>query len=97
MNFIDKVTIKDLENEQRELAELLGLENYLKLVKTFGGTSIYVHKVQTLERAIRDEQLRKEFKGNYKKLALKYGLSIRQTREIIDRKDIINEEQLKLF
>ncbi len=97
MDYIDKITLDDLNNEQREVAELLGLENYIKLVKNFGGTSLYILKADTIARKIRDEEMRKEFRGDYNRLALKYGLSIRQTREIIDKKDNINDIQLKLL
>ncbi len=95
MNFIDNITVENLDEEQKELAELLGLEKYIELVKTYGGTSIYVHKAQTIERSLRDEAIRKEFKGDYKRLALKYGLSERQVREIVDKGAF--QGQLKLF
>ncbi len=87
VNFIDKITLENLEDEQKEIAETIGLEKYIQLVKNFGGTSIYVHKAQTLERAIRDEEIRKDFKGDYKSLALKYSLSISQVRDIVDKKN----------
>ncbi len=75
MDYIDKITLEDLEGEQKELAELLGLEKYIELVKTYGGTSVYIHKSDTLSRTYRDIQIRKEFKGDYKRLATKYKLS----------------------
>ncbi len=96
MEYVDKITLDDLNNEQREVAELLGLENYIKLVKNFGGTSIYVHKAKTIEKNLRDEAIRKEFMGDYKRLAIKYNLSVTQIREIVD-KNYKKAEQISMF
>ncbi len=96
MNYIDKITLDDLEGEQKELAELLGLEKYIELVKTYGGTSLYILKADTVAKNIRDEAIRNEFRGDYKSLALKYGISVSLVREIINKKykDI---SQISLF
>ena len=32
----DKITVDDLDGEQREIAECVGIENYLKLIEHFG-------------------------------------------------------------
>lgn len=36
MNDLDRVTIDDLADEQKELAECIGIEAYRKLVETYG-------------------------------------------------------------
>ncbi len=97
MNYIDDITIENLKEEQKELAELIGIENYIKVVKYFGGSSIYIHKANTLSKYIRDEQIKKDFDGvNYKKLSSKYNLSVNHIREILD-KDRLNRLQVTLF
>lgn len=97
VNYIDKITLENLKEEQKEIAEIIGIENYIRLVKCFGGSSIYIHKADTISRVIRDEQIKIEFNGhNYKELALKYNLSTNQIREIVD-KDILKNTQLSLL
>ncbi len=99
MNYIDKITMEDLKEEQKDLAELIGIENYIKMVKYFGGSSVYIHKADTIIKHLRDEHIVKEFTGeNYKQLALKYNLTERTVREIISsRKYNINKFQTTLF
>lgn len=87
------ITLENLKEEQKEVAEIIGIENYIKLVKYFGGSSIYIHKADTISRVIRDEQIKEEFNGrNYKELALKYNLSVNQIREILDRDSLKNRQ-----
>ena len=34
---IDRIALEQLDGEQREIAELIGIESYKKLVRYFGG------------------------------------------------------------
>lgn len=84
MNLLDKVVMDNLDEEQRSLAELIGLENFKNLVKAFNGTSIYIPKTESVEKAVRDKMIREEFNGaNYKELAFKYGLTETWIRTIV--------------
>ena len=48
------------------------------------GTSIYIPKIESLEKTVRDELIKEEFDGsNYKELALKYGLTETWIRNIV--------------
>jgi Mor family transcriptional regulator len=83
MSLIDKITLEDLEGDQRDLAELIGLEPYKSLVQTYGGCNIYVQKIDRLIRDTRDNDIRKKFNGfNFQDLAIEYNLSERMIREI---------------
>lgn len=77
--------IEDLRDEQKQIAEIIGVDAYVDLTKAFGGTSIYIAKAEELvKRKSRDEQIRDEFNGNnYAQLALKYGLSEVWIRNIV--------------
>ncbi len=79
------LTIEELSKEQKQIAEAIGLDAYLLLSKTFGGTSIYIAKAEEiLHRKTRDEQIRNEFNGNnYSQLAQKYGLTEVWIRNIV--------------
>lgn len=75
----------DLNEEQQHLAELIGLDNFAKLVQVFGGTNIYIPKAEAFGRTMRNEKIRQEYNGrNIKSLAVKYGLTERQVYKLID-------------
>jgi Mor family transcriptional regulator len=84
MDLLDKVQLENLDEEQKTLAELVGIEGFRNLVRTFNGTSIYIPKVESIEKTVRDEAIRDEFDGsNYRELALKYGLTEVWIRNIV--------------
>lgn len=96
---IDKLKLDDLKDDQKEMAELIGIENYKKLVYRFGGCPLYVYKEDTLIKDIRDKEIIKNFNGdNYKELAIEYNLSERTIRELVfDKQKDINGEQISLL
>ena len=72
MSALDRVQLSDLDEEQQQVAELIGLDNYKRLVTVFGGLSIYI---------------REEFDGyNFKELAGRYGLTEVRIRSIVSDK-----------
>lgn len=78
------ISLDDLKGEQRELAAVIGIAAYLKLVEIYGGTSIYIAKSDKIKNLRRDAAIAKEFTGyNYTAIARKYGLSERSVRDII--------------
>jgi Mor family transcriptional regulator len=83
MSLLDTITADDLDGEQREIAELIGIENYRKLVTHFGGTSIYIFQAESIVKDKRDNEIRKQYNGyNSRELAIRYNLSDRTIREI---------------
>lgn len=48
MSALDRVQMSDLDEEQQQVAELIGLDNYKRLVSVFGGLSIYIPKAGRL-------------------------------------------------
>lgn len=79
------VTLDDLNEEQLQVVEVIGLEAYKRLIHYYAGTSIYIPKFSEIERRKRNEKIRIEYEknGDIKVLALKYGLSEIQIRTII--------------
>ncbi len=74
----------DLNEEQQHLAELIGLDNFAKLVQVFGGTNIYIPKPEAFGRSVRNEKIRQEYNGcNIKTLATKHNLTEMQIRNIL--------------
>lgn len=97
-------TLNDLNDEQKELAQLIGLDAFNKLVYYYGGSSIYVPKTDTIERQKRNTKICQDYrKGNsLKNLALKYGLTENQIRSIlrdvyVKKSDHVLAGQISIF
>lgn len=87
MDFLDRVTLNDLNEQQRAEAEIMGLNTYVELVRFFGGSHIYFPVAETLTRRYRDEQIKSEYPAlTLTQLARKYRLSISSNREVIKSK-----------
>jgi len=79
-----EITLDDLTDESRQIAEVIGLDNLLALARWVGGGSIYIPKLGCLTRAERNRAIRAEFNGrNYRELAQKYGLTVRWVRALV--------------
>ncbi|WP_270648061.1 Mor transcription activator family protein [Paeniclostridium hominis] len=83
---IEKITIKEIPQNNQDLAQLIGIENFKKLVKYMGGSSIYIPKEQTLILSLRNKNIKKEFNGDIKILSRKYKISQSQIRNILKEK-----------
>ena len=98
-----EVRIDDLTDKQREVADLIGFDNYLKLIEYYSADTIYIPKPDSFARIKRNQAIVAEFNGyNYNELAQKYGLTSVMIRNIIREK--IREtgrtpqpEQMSLF
>lgn len=83
-----EIRLEDLTEEQRIMAQCIGLEAYGKLVERYGGQAIYIPKSDSIVRSLRDDHIRKDFNGfNYKFLCSKYNLSERTIRAITAEKN----------
>lgn len=72
----ENITADDLQEQYRELAEIIGIENLMSLAKHYGGTQIYIPQVEMLLKNVKYKAIIEEFDGfNIKKLAKKYGVS----------------------
>lgn len=84
MNLLEELPYEYLDEEQRELADCLGMEAYKRLVSTYAGLQINVRVPERVTMRFRDSKIRSEFNGyNYTELALKYGLCKNQIRNIV--------------
>ena len=96
---LDKLTLDQLNHNQREIAETIGLEAYKKLVAKYRGSNIYIGKAEDAVRASRDEEIYRKFNGeNYLALAHAYDLAEKTIHDIIrTQREIENSKQLTLF
>ena len=58
------VTLDDLNEEQLQVVEVIGLEAYKRLIHYYAGTSIYIPKFSEIERRKRNEKIRIEYEKN---------------------------------
>lgn len=75
------------ENETvKFLISVLGTEKTLALIKTAGGSSLYLPTIETISREERNTQIYNEFinGATYRELHIKYGRSEKTIREIIN-------------
>ena len=78
--------INDLNNEQKDLVDIIGLEAFNKLVFHYGGSQIYIPKTDTIERQRRNTKICNEYQHGkaLKFLANKYNLTETQIRTILN-------------
>lgn len=84
------ISLENLKSNQHEIAEIIGIDNYVKLSKHFGGEdSLYIQKYSELVKISRNNEIRKLRKKGYSasKLAKMYNLSTRYIRMICKLKE----------
>ena len=78
------ISLDDLPEECRQIAEAIGLEALLELSARMGGERVYIPLPERLATAARNRAIRAEFNGrNYRALAVKYGLTVRWIRCLV--------------
>jgi Mor family transcriptional regulator len=88
--------LDDLDDKSKEIAELIGLDKFLKLSEVYGGTRIYLNKMSEVIKSVRDKRIKKEYnRYNLKALAVKYDLTEERIKQIVREKN--HENQLDLF
>ena len=84
MSLLDKLTLDDLDADQRQLAECIGLEAYKKLLKNYAGSSVRVRMPDKITIPLRNKEIKDKFNGsNYGELAREYHLSEDSIRKIV--------------
>lgn len=82
-----ELTLDDLQEKHREYAEIIGIDNLLKLADNFGGTNIYIPQRRELEKYKIYNSIYKEFDGsNLQELTQKYGVSKSTVYKIVNDK-----------
>ncbi|MCM1121812.1 MAG: hypothetical protein NC416_04445 [Eubacterium sp.] len=82
-----ELTLDDLQEQHREYAEVIGVDNLLKLSDNFGGTKIYIPKRKELEKNKIYNMIYEEFDGsNISELTKKYDVCEATVYKIISDK-----------
>lgn len=84
MSLLDKLTLDDLDADQRQLAECIGMEAYKKLLENYAGSPIRVRMPDKITIPLRNKEIKDKFNGyNYGHLAREYHLSEDSIRKIV--------------
>ncbi len=95
-SWIKEISLEDLDEKNRELAEVIGVETFLALSEIYGGNRIYVNKLDEIVKPIRDRKIKREYnRYNVLELSQKYNLAAESIRRIL--RDEPLESQLGLF
>ena len=95
---IDKLeSAEQPRDDQRELAEIIGLDAYKKLIRHYGGNQLYIQQVDSVLKDLRDKELNEKFDGsNYKELSREYGISEMTIRDIVaPKRKLLKTEPLE--
>lgn len=83
--YVDKLSLDDLDEEQRELAECLGMQAYRNFITNYAGVTLTVRMPERIIIPLRNSEIKNEFNGyNLTSLARKYGLHEKTVRNIVN-------------
>ena len=83
---INKLSIDDVPENLKTVACAIGIDAFKELIKVAGGTSVYLPSEKCITKSVRDRFIRESFCGDYKGLAIRFGISEVRVRHIIGEK-----------
>ena len=79
--------INSLKDKNLEIAKLIGIDNYILLVRNYGGGYIYIPTFSSLMRETNAAEIKRQYNGdNAAELGKKYGCSARTIVRIVTKK-----------
>ena len=69
-----KINLDDLVGTQRDIAETIGIESYIKLCKSFGGDTIYIQKYSELQKLERNAEIKAKYNGSQESMICLKGM-----------------------
>ena len=95
---LEFLTESDVPDSVKDVVDVIGIDAFKGLVKLAGGSLLYIPNESNLVKPIRNRKIRDEFKGSYKDISMKFGISEVQARNIINKEwvDLIIYLFLKL-
>ena len=93
--WMKELTIDDLDEKNSEIAKLIGMDNFLLLCEYFGGTRLYINKLDHVTSILRNRKIREEYNGyNLQQIVRQYNLTEIQIQRII-KDDLTDEREVK--
>ena len=82
---LEFLTESDVPDSVKDVVDVIGIDAFKDLVKLAGGSLLYIPNESNLVKPIRNRKIREEFKGSYRDISVKYGISEVQVRNIINK------------
>ncbi len=84
VNFLDKININNVDIQYQDIVEEIGVENFIKIITKFGGTSVYIPKLSKVYSTEIRYYIISNYNGsNKRKLANLFGFSDKTIQNII--------------
>lgn len=83
---IDKLTIDDVPENLKSVVYAIGIDAFRSLIKCAGGTSVYLPSERCITKPVRDRVIRESFCGDYREMAIRFGISEVRVRRIVGEK-----------
>ena len=81
---LDYVEREDLPEGSRDLIDIIGIDMVMDLIDYCGGSGMYLPSKSAVVKNARNRIIKRDFDGgNYKELAVKFGISDMQVRNIL--------------
>lgn len=94
MKWVKEIMADDLPESYREVSQIVGIENALKLSEYFGGLPLYFPKLNTLIARKKTIFIRKHFNGsNHRELARATGYTERWVYQILCSKKKMRKKE----
>lgn len=98
MEWLQEIDISELPEQYQEMAELIGLENTIKLIEHFGKTTVYFLSLDRFIREKKRQYILRNFKGsNHRELARITGYSLVWVYEILRDHKALSKIKQKLL
>ena len=82
---LEFLTENDVPDSIKDVVDVIGIDAFKALVKLAGGSLLYIPNESNLVKPIRNRMIKEEFKGSYKDISAKFGISEVQVRNIINK------------
>ena len=83
---LECLTREDLPESVIDIVDTIGIDAFKDLVRLVGGSNLYIPNENSITKEYRNKKIREEFKGDYKTISRKYGISEVQVRNIVNFK-----------
>lgn len=83
---LEEMTRDDLPDGVLDIVDTIGIDAFKDLVRLAGGSNLYIPNESSLVKSYRNKMIREEFKGDYRAISRKFGISEVQVRNIINLK-----------
>lgn len=82
---LEYLTKNDLPDSVKDIVDVIGIDAFKDLVKLAGGSLVYIPNESNLVKPVRNRRIKEEFKGSYKDISMRYGISEVQVRNILNK------------